>query len=226
MNKPKPRRTLFVVAVVLMAVTAVVTLLSGIGTSCVAWNAAKFPPFLAFVAYQPLYQALVILTLIAAAAGVWATWALTRRHKRAYVGALIFLVVNLVLTAIQMYTSNMLRGKTMPSDMRLYITIITLVYLLVLRLPGLRQQAGLEGDDAAGSAAAGAGLAMLMSGAVALSTPMWAGNSHMLDGFNLVYVLQVPLLAGGTLLALAGLGLITAAALPRPPLPAAAEECP
>ena len=55
---------------------------------------------------------------------------------------------------------------------------------------------------------AAGGAALIVAGLLMLTTPWWVGESHMLDGFNLVDTLQVPLLIDGTLLVLGGLGMV------------------
>lgn len=49
-----------------------------------------------------------------------------------------------------------------------------------------------------------------------LSVPMWAGPTHTIDGYNLVFVLQWPLLIGGVALTALGLALFVLAALEIP----------
>jgi len=211
-------RVLLVVGIVLMVLTAAITLLSGAGTSCVAWGAEKYPPFRAIVPYKPLYQALVVLTIADALAAVWAILALVRRSLRAFAAILIVLVGDLILTAIQMYFSHMLRGSTMPSDLRLYVALVTLIYFLLWRVPGVRKHVDVVRFESGAGRAAGAGLAMFVAGVAALSTPMWAGPTHMLEGYNLVYVLEAPLFAGGGALTLAGLCLLVGSVVALPSL--------
>ncbi len=52
------------------------------------------------------------------------------------------------------------------------------------------------------------GVALIVSGMLVLTTPLWVGETHMLDGYNLVYTLELPLLLDGSLLVVGGLGML------------------
>ncbi|HEY3313666.1 MAG TPA: hypothetical protein VGL40_00055 [Bacillota bacterium] len=79
--------------IALMGLTAVFTLLGGVGTVCVAWGAEKWKPFAGLVPYKPIYQWATVVTLLAGLAGMIITYALLRGEKWSYVGALTTLVV-------------------------------------------------------------------------------------------------------------------------------------
>ena len=84
--------------------------------------------------------------------------------------------------------------------------------LLVLRLPPIWQ-----GVDftlpwrRSGGKSAAAGMAATVVGVILMSTPMWAAPNHVVDGFNYVNVLAVPLMLGGGSLLLGGLSLLALA---------------
>lgn len=212
-------KVLRVAAIVLMGLTSVFTLLGGVGTSCVAWSANQYgKAFAMFVPYMPVYQILVYVSLIAAMVGIVATYALVRGDKWAYAGAIAALVVGLAAAAIQMYYTSTLKGKsffdTPPTSMRFYITFLTLAIFLIIRLPGLWDRVGLgRPQGGPGSKMGSGGLSMLLAGLVTLATPMWAGPSHMLEGYNLVHVLDVHLMVGGGFLSVAGVTLLFLASL-------------
>ncbi len=134
----KQSRALRVVGIVLMGSTAAMNILGGIGTVCAAFLTKDFPPMWALLDYQWLYQSVMILTIIVGLVGAWATIRLVRGGVNVYRDALILLAVGSVLAAIQMFASLALRGKAVPANMKFYINLLTLIYFLALRLPGLR----------------------------------------------------------------------------------------
>jgi hypothetical protein len=77
----KTGRTLRIIAIIFMGLTAAMNILGGIGTVCAAFLTKQFPPMWALLEYQWLYQSLMITTIIVGIAGVWATIVLIRgRH--------------------------------------------------------------------------------------------------------------------------------------------------
>ena len=101
----------------------------------------------------------------------------------------------------------------MPISMRLYITVITLALFLIVKLPSIRKKVDVDFTipwRGRGSKAAGGGLAAIVAGITTITTPVWANvfASHMFEGYNLVNVLQVPLMVGGGLLILMGATLL------------------
>ncbi len=173
----------------------------------------------ALIPYQWLYQILVVTTLAASLVGFWATYALLRGRPKAFGGALAFLAAGLVLGGIQMVASYNLRGKTAPTNVRVYLTAFTLLVMLLMRLPSIRDKVYLPGSGP-GTTASAAGLTLFLAGLLTLSTPMWAGPSHMEGGFNLVTVLNLPLMLGGGAMTLIGCVLLAWATLelPIPPI--------
>ncbi|HOG48806.1 MAG TPA: molybdopterin-dependent oxidoreductase, partial [Anaerolineae bacterium] len=111
-----------------------------------------------------------------------------------------------------------LKGKPFladaPTNVRFFITLITLIVFLLLKLPGIWSKVGLDrsGYGGGGKVSAG-GLTLFVGGLVSLSTPLWAGPTHMYEGYNLVYVVSVPLFIGGALMVVTGLGLLVVTGL-------------
>jgi hypothetical protein len=213
----KTGRILRVVAIVLLGLTAVMTLLGGAGTTCAAFNAEGFESMVDLIPYQWLYQILVVTTIAASAVGFWAIHALLRGKRKAYPGALGFLVAGLVLGGIQMIASYSLRGKTAPTNVRVYLTAFTLLLFFLFKLPGIRDKINLS--DNRGDPITPAGLTLFLGGVLTLTTSMWAGPTHMLHGANLVHVLQGPLTIAGSAMTLGGIALLVRpASIPRPAL--------
>jgi lysylphosphatidylglycerol synthetase-like protein (DUF2156 family) len=198
-----------IVAIVLVALTAIVNVVGGAGTSCAAFTPDKFDSMKALIPLQWLYQLLVVTVIAAGLAGAWTTYTLARAQKNSYVAALVVVLVGMVLAIVQMTASRALRGKSMPTDLRLYVSIVTLLVLLVLRWPGIWQKSGLGGTaSGSGSWTAPTGTAAIVMGLTVLTVPVWVGQSHTFDGFNWVYAWDWQLLLSGALLVLSGIGLL------------------
>ncbi len=189
-----------------MGSTAAMNILGGIGTVCAAFLTKDYPPMWALLDYQWLYQSLMILTIIVGLVGAWATIRVVRGGVNVYRDALILLAVGTVLAAVQMFASLMLRGKAVPANMKLYINLLTLIYFLALRLPGLRGKVDFGSPDDTATRGMSSGLAAIVAGAVTVTTSIWVGSSHLYAGNNWVNVLRTPLLLSGA--AFIGLGLL------------------
>ncbi|OQA43805.1 MAG: hypothetical protein BWY52_01764 [Chloroflexi bacterium ADurb.Bin325] len=203
-------KALRTIAIVLFAAAVAVNLLGGIGTSCVAINPTGWGESMAKLApFQWLYVALMIGAIAAAAWGIAVTVGLARGRQDAYRDALGVLLLSGILAGIQTYASIALRGKGAPQNMRFYLTVLVLVIFLLLRLPPIwRLIDGFMGGGR-GNWRTPTGLAAFVGGLIVLTTPLWATPTHIgPDGANWVNVLRTPLLAGGALLTLAGVGLL------------------
>jgi hypothetical protein len=202
----KPSLILRIVAIVLLSLTAAMTLLGAIGTTCVAFNAEKYGPRMAaLIPVKPIFQVLVFVSLAAGLFGVYSIVRLARGRRNSYNQTLIFLLVGLIASGVQYYYSLTLRGSTAPNNMRLYLTGLTLIVLLLLRLPGIWQRTGFGGGVDGGNSLRGAsGLALLVCGLATITTPVWAAPTHIIDGYNTANVLFWPLLIVGALLILLG----------------------
>lgn len=197
-----------IIAIVLMGLTAAVNVLGGVGTSCAAFAPERWDSMRPLLSLQWLYQILVFTVAAVGIAGVWATLTLARAQRNSYVAALVVLMVGMILAMIQMAASRSLRGKSMPTDLRLYISVVTLLVLLILRLPGVWQKSGMGGVSGSGSWTTPAGMASIVMGLAVLTAPWWAGESHFLNGYNWVYVGEWQLLASGIGLLLGGIILL------------------
>jgi hypothetical protein len=195
-----------IITIVLLSLTAAMTLLGAIGTTCVAFNAEQYGPRMAaLIPVKPIFQLLVFVSLAAGLFGVYAIVRLARGRSGAFQQALIFLIVGLVASGIQFYYSLTLRGSTAPNNVRLYLTGITLLALLLLRLPGIWQRVGFrEGAGGSRNRSSTGGAALFLCGLITITTPIWAAPTHIMDGWNTVTVLLWPLIAAGAVLMLLG----------------------
>ncbi len=210
----KRGKALRTVAIIFMGLTAAMNLLGGIGTVCAAFLTKRFPPMWKFLDYLLLYRTLMIVTIVIGVFCVWATRGLVRGRKDAYRNALVLLIIGTVVAFIQYYSSLRIGGKTWnlllaaaPSNFKFYTNAVTLLLFLVTKLPGIRDQVDFSKPGGTDRATAG-GLAAIVAGIVVLTTEYWVGSSHVFQGTNWVHVLEGPLLIGGTLLTLGGLGLL------------------
>ena len=198
-----------IIAVVLVGLTAVVNLLGGAGTYCAAFTPDKYDSMKALIPLQWLYQLFVVTVVAAGLAGVWTTVTLARVQKNSYLAALIVVAAGLVLALVQMTASRALRGKSMPTDMRLYVSILALLALLILRLPGVWRKAGMDGaSGGTGSWTTPAGTAAMVMGLAVLTVPTWVGGSHVFDGANWVYAWDWQLMLVAAVLLTSGTGLV------------------
>lgn len=207
---PPGGRILRMIGIILMALTVAFNLLGGIGTSCVALNPTGWSPAMAKLApYQWLYVLLMIVATVTAIWGIVVTVALARGKPNAYRDTLIVLIISALAAGVQTFVSQALRGKGAPQNMRFYLTLFTLVVMLVFRLPPIWKAVGGFRRGGPRDFAAPAGLAAFAGGLVALLTPLWASPTHIgPDGENWVSALRTPLLAGGVALAALGVALV------------------
>ena len=211
-------KLLRILGIVLLGVTAVITLLSGVGTTCVALDPVKYEMD-AIAPYQWLYILYVIAGIIIGVMGIFAVIALIRRKPTAYRSTIIALVLGIVVGGLHMATSRALRGNSMPLDFIVYANIFTLIYFLILRIPGIWNKVNLTGEDDEASGV-GAGVAMIVGGIVILTVQLWAGPTHVINGVNYADVWHTQMaIIGGTLTFLGAgllLGKLMGIALPHP----------
>ncbi len=199
-------------AIVLMGLTAAFTVLGGAGTTCVALNPTGYEGKFAGIApFQWLYLLFVILTVAIGVLGIRATVLLVRGLRGAYGTALGVLIAGVVVGGIHMAASRSLRGGSMPVDMVVYTTLLTLIVFLLLRLPGIWagvnfEKAGRQGG-AGGNAAA---IALGAGGLLVLTIQFLMAPTHTIGGVNYadVWHLSLSVLGGAMLLSSAGLAFI------------------
>lgn len=199
-------KTLRIVGIGLMGLTAAFTILGGAGTTCVALNPNGFGGSFSKIApYQWLYIIFVLVTIALGVLGVRAVVLLVKGTRGAYLNALAVLVAGVVLGAIHMAASRSLRGSSMPVDLVVYTTIFTLVTFLLFRLPRIWQGVNFEKadkNDRTGSNAAG--IALITAGLLTLTIQFIMAPTHTIGGINYADAWYVGLTLVGTGLILSG----------------------
>lgn len=204
-----------IVGIILLGLTAVFHLMGGIGTTCVALGAEKYDSMTGIVPFKWLYQLFVVVTIGIALYAFRATIQFARRKDKAYKNAVIVLVVGVVITGIHVAASQMLRGKSMPNDARLYMNILTLIVFLLFRISKLRDAMALDSSAGTGDGS-GLGAAFILMGLTVLTVQIWAGPTHTFDGVNYADVWHNELLAVGGLLIFIGIPFILKAIFKEP----------
>jgi hypothetical protein len=196
--------------IILMGLTAALSLLAGAGTTCVALIPQAYEKMAPLIPYQWLYIIFVLVTLGIGVLGVRATVNLTRGAPGSYRDALIALAAGLVVGIIHMAASRALRGKSMPVDMIVYFTALTLLVFLLFRLPPIWRRLGLEKPPAnPQDHLPGAACTLLLCGLLTFSAPWWAGASHTFSPGGVNWAAAWPALTwGGAALALVGAALL------------------
>lgn len=202
-------RTLRVVGIVLMSLTAAFTLMGGAGTSCVALDPAGFGGKFAGIApFQWLYILFVLVGIAAGILGVRAVVLLVKGMKNAYRAALIALLLGTALNAIHVVVSRALRGGSMPVDAVLYTNLLTLAVFLLFRLPGVWQ--GVDFEKPGGGKETGqqaAAIALAACGLLALTIQYLMAPTHTIAGINYADVWRSALTLIGSGLILGGAAL-------------------
>ncbi|MEN8172092.1 MAG: hypothetical protein ABFS03_04355 [Chloroflexota bacterium] len=205
------------IGILFMGITAALTLLSGVGTTCVALDAAQYEGMEAIAQYQWLYIFYVLAAIAIGVMGVRATIALVRGKENAYRDSLIVLVLAVITGGVHMATSRALRttGSSMPLDFIVYATVFTLIIFLIFSFPKIKAMVGFENGSDNGKTAAG-GLTAIVAGLLFLSVQMWAGPTHIFDGVNLADAFHTNMLISGSALVLIGLVLLARSAWVTP----------
>jgi hypothetical protein len=201
-------KILRIVAIVLMGFSAAVTLLSGIGLTCVALAPEKYASMAALVPYKWLYQLSLLITIAIAVYAIRATVGLARSRNWGYKAAVIALALTIVFGAAHVFMSQTLRGKSMPNDMRVYVAVLALIVLLLLRIPGIWKQVIFSGGGAGGAGTAPAGLSMILAALAFLTVQFWAGATHTWEGVNFADAFHNQLTLVGWALMILGVGFV------------------
>ena len=202
-----------------MGITSALIILSGVGTSCVAFSPDTFAvDSLAGIAdYQWLYIFYVISFILFGIMGVRATISLVRGKENAYRNTIIVLVLSIIVGGIHMATSRALRnGSSMPLDIIVYTAIFTLLLFLLFNVPKIKQMVGFEEGGSNGKTAAG-GMTAIVAGMLVASVQMWAGPTHIFDGVNLADTFHTQMMVAGGILFFLGMGVLVYAIIKSAP---------
>ena len=221
-------KLLRIVGILFMSLTAVFTLMGGVGTSCVALNPTGYEGKFAGIApFQWLWILFVLVGIAAGVMGVRAVVLLVKGTKNAYRYTLIALLLGTAINAIHMFASRLLRGSSMPVDAVLYTNVLTLIIFLLFRIPGIWQ--GVDYEKPAGEKKTGKQAAAIALGAVgllALTIQFIMAPTHTIGGVNYADVWHTALTAIGLALIVSGMAtaLYTRSAMARrAPLPETAK---
>jgi len=211
-------KTLRVIGIVFMSLTAAFTLMGGAGTTCVALNPTGFGGKFAGIApFQWLWILFVLIGVAAGIMGVRAIVLLVKGTKNAYRYTLIALLLGTVINAIHMFASRALRGGSMPVDGVLYMNILTLVIFLLFRIPGIWQDVDYEKPDPGTNAGRNAAaIALGATGLLALTIQFLMAPTHTIGGINYSDVWHTVLTLIGCGLILIGAGTAIHSSLPGP----------
>ena len=197
-------KTLRFIGIVLMALTAGFTLLGGIGTICAALFPTKWASMAPLASFQWLYILFVLSGAALGILGIWATVKLVRGTSDAYRMSILVLVAGVVIGGLHIYMSRLLRGKSMPVDAVVYMTLLTLVIFLIFRIPFLWQGVNFDKADAKSNRMA-AGTASILLGIMTFTIQYTMSSTHTWNGIN--YASAFNLLMTSTTIGLLLLGI-------------------
>lgn len=199
-------KTLKVVAIILLGMTAAMNLLGGAGTYCAAFSmdVGYRMAFKAIMDYRWLYQIVMVLTIPTGIAGVMALVDLIKGKPKVYRFIMIVLIIGTILGGTQFIASTILRGKATPANVKFFTNLATLVFFLIMGLPGIKDKIDFSKPLEKSEKNSAGGLVAFLAGITTLTIFAWAGPSHTFFGENWVFVFETPLLIIGTILTVGG----------------------
>lgn len=193
-----------------VAVAAVFSIISGIGTVCLAFRFENYPMFPGLAPYVGGLQLITIVTLSVGFLLAILAYAFIRGEKWAYYGSLIVLLIGFGFGLWHMYISSTGRGGVAPGNLRVIIDGFVIALLLVVRLPFIWNKLDLTNPLGykKGSYNNPVGMAFGLTGLGLLSTPLYAGAAHTFGEINLMAVVETELTIIGVALLAVGIGLM------------------
>ena len=176
-------KTLRFIGIVLMALTAGFTLLGGIGTTCAALFPTRWASMAPLASFQWLYILFVLSGVALGILGLWAAVKLVRGTSDAYKMTIQVLVAGVIIGGFHIYMSRFLRGKSMPVDAVVYMTLLTLVIFLIFRIPFIWRGVDFDKGDRKSNRMA-AGVASILLGILTLTIQYTMSSTHTWDGIN------------------------------------------
>lgn len=172
-------KTLRVIGIIFMGITAIFTLMAGIGTTCVAVAASNFGPKMAAIApYSWLYIIFVIVTTAVGVYMIKALIGLIKRKPKAYRDSIISLIAGITIGVIHMIVSRSLRGSSMPTDGVVYVTVLTLIIFGIFKIPGIWSEINWENPETDDVNRIAAAFTLQLCGLAVLTAPLWGATSH------------------------------------------------
>lgn len=169
--------------ILFMSLTAGFTILGGAGTTCAALLPTKWDSMAPLAKMQWLYILYVIVTIAIGVFGIRAVVKLVKGHKDAYKTTLITLIAGVLVGGLHIFTSRMLRGSSMPVDAVVYMTVLTLVIFLILRIPPIWR--GVDYSKAPKKEKKkSAGAASIVVAIFCLTIPLFMASTHTWNGIN------------------------------------------
>lgn len=176
-------KILRIIGIILMGLTSALMVLGGIGTICIAFWPEKYPSLVMMIPYKPIYQVAAILTIIGGLFGIWMTIKLRRFNEKNFQYAVLILLLSLATAGVKMYFSNKVRGSVAPTNIRFDLTLFTLAYLLIMRIPGIWEKVRSARKEGNGGNT-GVAVASIIAGVLTLTVQFWAGPTHTFNGVN------------------------------------------
>ena len=199
-------KILRVLAILLLGMTAGMNLLGGAGTFCAAFsnNVGYRMAFKDIMDYRWIYQIVMVTTILTGIAGILALVKFIKGKPGVYRFTMIVLIIGTLLGGTQFFASMILRGKATPANVKFFTNVVTLVYFLILGLPGIKDKVDFSSPSDKSETNAAGGLVAFLAGITTLTIFSWAGPSHTFFGENWVFVFEWPLVVIGTVLILGG----------------------
>jgi hypothetical protein len=191
------------IGILLMSITAGFTILGGVGTSCAAFAPTNWDSMAPLASAQWLYILYVLLTTAIGVYGIRAVVLLVKGTQNAYKTALTALIAGVVVGGIHITTSRAIRGASMPVDMVVGITLLTLVVFLLFRIPWVWNGVDFSKAPRKERKAAGGGAAILLGG-LCLTIQQLMETTHTWDGINYANAFNTTMTVTGLLLFFAG----------------------
>ncbi|MFZ5821511.1 MAG: hypothetical protein ACOYYJ_16560 [Chloroflexota bacterium] len=209
-------KSLRFIGILLMALTGGVTLLGGVGTTCVALNPTGFGESMAPLAkLQWLYILFVLAGIAIGAWGIRAAIALIKGTDKSYHDALYALIAGVAVGFLHIFVSRALRGASMPVDAVVYVTVLTLVIFLLFKIPAIWQGVDFTKAKASEGKKTG-GAAAILLGLLTLTIQYTMGSTHTWGGVNYADAFQATMTLIGIGSICLGLRLLTRARVPLP----------
>ena len=199
--------------ILLMSITAGFTILGGVGTSCAAFAPRNWDSMAPLASAQWLYILYVLLTTAIGVYGIRAVVLLVKGTQNAYKTALTALIAGVVVGGIHIATSRAIRGASMPVDMVVGITILTLIVFLLFRIPYIWAGVDYAKAPKKERKAAGGGAAILLA-ALCFTIQFGMASTHTWNGVNYADAFNTSMTVSGLALVVMGGTLLIGLALP------------